>query len=363
MRAFLAFWVARPVSGSLVALEALSTVFTLLGCGSENVVEVEVEPAPAIPRWLTQPERALPQTLSEVGLYADANLAAPHPRAIAYEPMHPLWSNGSAKRRYIVLPEGTSIDTILSDDWGFPDGTLFFKTFTYPARGGGDALGQIPVETRVLWKTDDGFEYGVYLWDEDASDAHLLDASESSEVWVEIDGETFQHRVPAKLDCRKCHESQSSSILGFDELNLNSVAEGTQTQLERFAANGILSSLPTKPAVIAHEDPTTQRVLEYFEGNCVHCHNGGDFTNSAFDLRHPVAVQNLVDQETQGEAIGGIRVVPGAPDESALFLAFSRDRTAEASQAMPPVGVQRVDQAAVDLLRQWIVDLQQAEDR
>jgi len=256
MRAFLAFRCAQPVSGSFLALAALSTVLTLLGCSSGNVPQVEL--APDVPGWLTQPERALPQTLSQVGLYPDANLAAPHPWAIAYEPAHSLWSNGSAKRRYIVLPEGTSINTTLSDDWDFP--------------------------------------------------------------------------------------------------------EGIQTQLERFAANGILSLLPTEPAVIAHEDPTTQQVLEYFEGNCVHCHNGADFINSAFDLRHPMAVQNLVNQETQGEAIGGIRVVPGAPEESALFLALSRDGTAEASQAMPPVGVQRVDQAAVDLLRQWIVNLQQAED-
>lgn len=361
MRAFPALRCARLGSEVVAAVWALSSVFTLPGCGAENAADVEQ--APDVPGWLTQPERALPHTLSEVGVYPDANLNAPHPEAIAYEPRHPLWSNGSEKHRYFVLPEGTGIDTTLSDDWGFPEGTLFFKTFTYPARAGGDASqGPIPLETRVLWKTDEGFEYGVYLWDEDASDAHLLDASQSPEVSVEIDEEALQHQVPATLDCRKCHESQRSSILGFDELNLNWATDGTQTQLERFAAGGILSPLPGEPAVITHENPTTQRVLEYFEGNCVHCHNGGDFINSAFDLRHPVAVQNLINQETQGEALGGIRIVPGAPEESALFIAVSRDETAEASQAMPPVGVQRVDQAVIDLLRQWIMDLEHAED-
>ena len=138
-------WFAR----SIVTLAVLFGAFTLLSCGSENAAEVELEPE--VPGWLNQPSGALPQTLSDVGLYPDGNLNSPHPRAIAYDPLHPLWSNGSEKHRYVVLPEGTSIDTTVSNDWGFPEGTLLSPSGPCPLK----------IDVNIVWTPfhPDGFCY------------------------------------------------------------------------------------------------------------------------------------------------------------------------------------------------------------
>jgi hypothetical protein len=178
-------------------------------------------------------------------------------------------------------------------------------------------------------------------------------------VEVESGGESIEHTVPARLDCRKCHESQPVTIIGFDELRLNSKlsASDSETQLEALADSGLLSDAPSDPAIIEHEDPITEAVLGYLHGNCAHCHNGWDGPSSAFDMRYPVALENLIDQETTSELISGIRVVAGDPEESALVKAFSREGVDDA-QPMPPLGVDLRDDAALALFEAWIADLE-----
>ncbi|MEC9071348.1 MAG: hypothetical protein VX938_03175, partial [Myxococcota bacterium] len=52
-------------------------------------------------------------------------------RAIPYTPSWPLWSSGSDKERFVVLPEGSSIQNPSGEPWTFPPGTLLFKTFSF----------------------------------------------------------------------------------------------------------------------------------------------------------------------------------------------------------------------------------------
>ena len=111
-----------------------------------------------------------------------------------------------------------------------------------------------------------------------------------------------------------------------------------------------------KYAAIEHADDTTRRVLGWLHGDCVHCHNGLDGPSSSFDLRADVALQNLVGVESDDSAsAGGIRVVPGDPDTSLMFLAIAGQ--GDDVKAMPPVGVDVRDAAAVDLVRTWIEGL------
>lgn len=299
-----------------------------------------------------------PATLSEVGLYPDLDdLSLHHERATPYRPGYPLWTNGSEKQRFVVVPEAEAIDTKNREAWGFPSGTLFFKTFSYPDEEQSDGLR--PIETRMIRRTDEGFEYHVYLWEDDRSEAELLDGVSPVKVDVEAFGESFEHTVPARLDCRKCHESQPVTIIGFDELRLNSKysSSDSETQLEALFDAGLLSDGVDDPAMIEQDDETTLQVLGYLHGNCAHCHNGWDGPSSAFDMRYPVALENLIGQETTSEFVSGIRVVPGAPEESALVGVFRRDDV-EFAQPMPPVGVDRRDDAALELIEDWIGDLE-----
>ncbi|HEY6725821.1 MAG TPA: hypothetical protein VI197_17420 [Polyangiaceae bacterium] len=308
--------------------------------------------------WLDQPSE-MPPTLEETGLYADLeDLNSFDSRAVPFRPEHALWTNGSIKQRFVVVPEGAQIDTSDRQAWQYPENTLFFKTFSYVDEDAADGLR--PVETRVLKKTATGWEYHAYLWADDRSTAELLDGVYTTPVAVEYEGESFEHVVPARLDCRKCHESQPVGAIGFDELRLNTPFEagGDTTQLEALAAAGLLSDLPEDPDSIEHDDERTARVLGYLQGNCVHCHNGWSGPSSAFDMRHDVALENLINVDTNTELLTGVRVVPGSPEESALYKALTRDPDLPNTTAMPPVGVDLVDRAALDLFYEWIENLE-----
>ena len=102
----------------------------------------------------------------------------------------------------------------------FPVGTLLFKTFSAPRITDSGLTESQPIETRLLRLQEDKWQYAVYLWNEDGRDAELAELDSTHAVSVELDGERFDHIVPAKLDCRKCHESGPSAVIGLDELRL-----------------------------------------------------------------------------------------------------------------------------------------------
>src|SRR5690606_34246813 len=66
-----------------------------------------------------------------------------------------LWSDGAAKRRYVLLPEqdGKPVpaDYVSAGAFGFPVGTIIIKEF-YLERVVGDPSTLFPVETRFLVK-------------------------------------------------------------------------------------------------------------------------------------------------------------------------------------------------------------------
>jgi glucose/arabinose dehydrogenase len=306
-------------------------------------------------RLVEDPLGPLPVKLTDTGIFADDTHTKPIARAIRYEPSLPLWSNGSDKARWLLLPEGTQIDNTQRDHWEFPVGTLFFKTFSFSASGKTDR-----VETRLIRRTREGWEYHAYKWR--GSDADLLSLERALPVTNNPSNVVkYKHEIPSRFDCRSCHESNQMPVIGFDELRLSAgAADGGRTQLQELAARGVFKHpIPSDPERIALEDPRTRVVLGYLHGNCAHCHNGSENTMSTLDLTHSVALANLVGKETEGSGqASGVRVVPGVPEQSVLYLAMSGEGDDPELQDMPPVGVQVRDSAAIKLIREWITALQ-----
>lgn len=288
-------------------------VVAVIGCGDDERTREVVLPAPDAP---------VPERLSAFGLYPDApERTVVATNATSYEPRWPLWSNGSSKERVLVMPDGTSAEEIEGAD--VPPGSIYFKTFSYGDRA---------IETRLVRRTDVGWEYSVYGWNEDGSDAVLLDITSPTPVEVSADGESFEHVIPSNRQCRTCHEAAPAPVLGYNALQLGD------------------DHLPVDEASL------TGQVMGYVVGNCVHCHNGSGSETSSFDLRPDVFVESTVDVPTQGSASGiGIRVVPGEPEESVLRIALAGGMGE--IRAMPPIGVQRVDEGAVELFDAWIEEL------
>jgi len=264
----------------------------------------------------------LPETLSELGLYpAMPSRDASHPRAIAYTPRYPLWSNGSEKERFVVLPEGETID-MSAEEPVFPEGTLLFKTFAYDGAA---------IETRVLRLEGGEWIYAVYQWSGD--DATRLD------LRAPVPLEDPLHEIPSRLDCVGCHESDPNPALGFDALQLADQ----------------LDALPVEGATPRSLDEEPEAVLGYFVGNCVHCHNGVAGPNNGFDLRPEVAVSNLVGVETMASGVPrGLRVAPGDPESSVVYQALLDAD----GFAMPPSGVQVRDTDFAATLADWIRSLE-----
>src|SRR5690606_2496033 len=69
---------------------------------------------------------ALPERLSQTGLFAGPGVEHIAADALAYEPAFSLWSDGADKRRWVSLPPGARIDTSTPDAWEFPAGTRFW---------------------------------------------------------------------------------------------------------------------------------------------------------------------------------------------------------------------------------------------
>jgi hypothetical protein len=300
-----------------------------------------------------QPLGPMPQQLSEAGFFDDMQARRPIERAVLYEPSLPLWTNGADKERWLLLPLGTQVDNENGLPWQFPVGTIFGKTFTYLTDHGHQ-----PVETRIMRLTLQGWEFHAYKWV--GQDAELLSLERSISVPVIPKAEEqLWHAVPSRFECRACHESNASPIIGFDELRLNvAQPEAAVTQLSTLHERGVLRFFSSEPETLIASDPVTLAVLGYLHGNCAHCHNNSPRSMSQLSLRHTDALSQLIGMQTQGSGqLAGIRVQPGRPWQSVLYRSFVDDGTEPELKPMPPLGVQRKDREAATLIERWITGL------
>jgi mono/diheme cytochrome c family protein len=121
----------------------------------------------------------------------------------------------------------------------------------------------------------------------------------------------------------------------------------------------VFSETPTTTPVQGRTDEETA-ALSYFLGNCITCHNGGDSINSSFSLYPEDAVANTVDQPTESETGEGIRVVPGDPVQSVLYITVVEAGATGYRgpfKVMPPIGGNIIDPDASAILGAWIENL------
>lgn len=103
----------------------------------------------------------LPPLLSEMELCEDIASEALAADAVAFKSRFPLWTDGAAERRWLLLPDGLPVDIENVDEWVFPVGAWTFKEFT---RDG------VRVETRMNLKSPYGWAAAAYVWTADGRD-------------------------------------------------------------------------------------------------------------------------------------------------------------------------------------------------
>lgn len=318
---------------SLLPWTVAALSISILSCGGSSDLSAE--------RWLEDMSAPLPGRLSEVGIYQDISTRTAYDDMVSYVPSHVLYSDGLKKERHLYLRPDTTINAGGSA-WTFPIGTVLVKTFID---------GDVPVETRLIFRTEAGWDYTIYQWLSDASDAERLEEN-WAEVSVMLTG-GGPHTLPSRLDCRTCHETHEA-VAGVPVLGIGS----SQTGADLVEA-GVFSGAPDLEPVQGRTLEETA-ALGYFVGNCTSCHNGGDAINSAFSLYPDVAAVNTIGEPTESETGEGIRVVPGSPEQSVLYISVVEAPKTEYPgpfKAMPPLGVDIADERAELILRNWIESL------
>lgn len=301
-----------------------------------------------------------PARLSATGLFTDLAALTPHPALVPYDVNVPLWSDGAAKRRWIMLPDLARVKVDAEGGFTFPVGTLFVKDFHLgdPAQGGRR------LETRVLLLGANGWAGYTYVWNDEQTDAFLIDGRVTRPVagGGEQEGEHRDWTFPGRSDCMSCHTAAAGFVLGFRREQL--ARPGADDPLKALVARGLFEGTveaalaprtPPFPVWDAPDAPLVAAVRAYLDVNCAMCHQPGGPGNANIDLRAttPLDRTNLVDRRPGQHDLGlvGARLVT-AGDPARSLLHVRMGRTDE--KGMPPIAHHTPDPTALERVAAWI---------
>jgi uncharacterized repeat protein (TIGR03806 family) len=333
-----------------------------------------------------------PKKLSETGLFASTKDHKPEKGLIPYTVNAPLWSDGLLKDRFLALPGESKIDfdAIVYPQpapgappgWRFPDGTVLVKTFSLETEVGHPASRR-RLETRILHYQEipGADEYGegywrgyTYLWDDDQSDAVLLEGSLDRTYTVKDKdapgGERKQTwHFPSRAECTLCHTLPAKFVLGVNTLQFNRehdyggrVANQLRTLEHLGAFSKPLPAAPEKlPRLASYEAeslPVEERARSYLHSNCAHCHMKWGGGNAEFQLLATLPLKDTGTINTRpGQGTFDLNdpriLVPGDPERSLVLYRMKKTGLGR----MPHVGSNVVDEKAVRLVAQWIKQL------
>ncbi len=312
------------------------------------------------------PARAVPARLSETGLFSSTRDLTPAPGVEPYALNAPLWSDGAVARRHFALPAAARIGFHETASWQVPDGAALVRTLEWP-----DPRGPQRVETQVMHREQSQWQFYTYAWNAAQTDADLVPA-EGGERPVTADVPDRRWTFASRGECTVCHTAQTDFVLGLTTAQLNRDLDrsapnrATENQIVALAASGRLDGAPAAPP---HElprlvdpaldtAPLETRARAYLSANCAHCHRpDGVGGRAAFQLMVslPLAKTGLVQGRPLVPLLGpeAKLIAPGAPERSELIHRM----TMSTGGRMPLLGSRVRDEAGVELLRQWILQL------
>jgi uncharacterized repeat protein (TIGR03806 family) len=321
-----------------------------------------------------------PPLLSQLGVFTNLAALQPGPGILPYTVNSSLWSDNAAKLRWLAVPNNGTHNTAtervafsLTDEWGFPPGTVFIKHFELPVNDANQSIVR-RLETRFLVMDQNGGSYGLtYRWRADGTDADLLTNGVTANYVVTNLNSTTRTQAwqfPSRQDCLTCHNANAKYVLGLKTHQLNGDTFYPQTgvtdnQLRALGHIGLFTapydeaaipSYPKAQAVTNEAISLTTRVRSYIDANCAHCHRPGG-VRAHFDARYrtPLEEQGLIYGPLDNYVNGpDDRVaVPGNVANSLMHL---RPSLVGALQ-MPPLAKNVVDTNAMQVFADWINSL------
>lgn len=343
---------------------------------------------PAPPPAVDGPK--FPRKLSETGLFASTKDLKPAAGLIPYSVNAELWSDGAHKERYLALPGESKIEyeTMIYPQpapgsvpgWKFPDGAVMVKTFSLDLEAG-NPKSRRRMETRLLHVArypgseevgDQVWNGYTYVWNDDQTDAELLDAKGLDTKYTIKDakapgGQREQvYHFPSRAECNMCHTVTAKYALGVNTAQMNrdhDYGGVVANQLDTLNHLGIFTKpLPKKPEKLEkladyrdRKQDVDSRARSYLHANCSHCHRKWGGGNAEFQL---LATQPLAETGTvnvkPGQGTFELKdpriLVPGDPERS---LVWQRMRRRGLGQ-MPHIASNEIDSEATELIRDWI---------
>ena len=318
------------------------------------------------------------EKLSEYGFF-EGNIAQLEPTegVFPYELNSSLFSDYSHKLRFVWMPEGTTVGYSTEHVMDWPTGAVLIKNFYYQNDERDLTQGRRLIETRLLINRGGEWDAYGYTWNDEQTDAVYDIIGDIKDVsWVNAEGETMKvdYIIPNKNQCKGCHAYENKiKPIGPKARNLNkefAYDDGFKNQLDKWSAVGYLSGYDASieaPSVAVWDDmdnyTTHDRAMAYLDINCGHCHNpdGAGYTSGLTLLSSTepgIKLGIYKATVSAGAGTGGhhYSIVPGNPEESIMVYRMSSDNP---GAMMPELGRRLVHQEGVDLIAEWIADMEE----
>lgn len=313
------------------------------------------------------------EKLSDYGLFVgDLKDHIPAEDVIPYDLNTPLFSDYAHKMRFVKVPKGQAAQYSANEAFDFPVGTVLSKTFYYPEDFRKPEKKRRIIETRILYKQEDGWATFPYIWNAEQTEAYYDIAGKIEPVsWIDLNGKkrTINYVIPNKNQCKQCHELNGKIVpIGPTARSLNkdySYATGAKNQLiywrEKHKLSGLQElNLAEKNSVWNNPQSgsVSDRARSYLDVNCGHCHRpGGQASTSGLYLnkseKDSIELGILKTPVAAGRASADMlySIDPGHPEKSILIY---RLQSLDPGIMMPEMGRRTVDEEGLQLLKEWI---------
>ncbi len=323
-----------------------------------------------------------PELLSQTGAFDDLLTLSPSEGLIPYDLVESFWSDGALKKRWMAIPNDGNHDTAAEqisyddiDDWNFPIGSVLVKHFELPIDER-DPTKTKRLETRFSIKGSDGkFYFVTYKWNEEQNDAVLLRSGLDESISItKANGNQSEQTwsYPSAIECISCHNSTNGGTLGTKSRYLNkdytySKTGRTANQLVTLSHLGILNqnisdddtnNILTSKSITDATASLDEKARSYLDLNCAYCHRSGTGNRGNFDLRLNLDIlQTGILSATPYISLGipNEKIVDAGNVSTSIL--YHRMNSTEAAIKMPPIGKNKIDAKAVQLINEWINQL------
>ena len=314
-----------------------------------------------------------PTRLSETGIFTSVKAHQTDPGLIPYSVNAPLWADGAHVERFIALPGDSQIEMPAANGigWNFPNGTALIQTFALDLEVG-NPISRHRIETRLLTRQQGEWVGYAYIWNDDQTDATLVDAAGIDRIFTiqdssAPDGSREQSwHYPSREECMGCHSRAANYVLGLTTLQINKVhsyGAVSDNQLRTLNHIGVFKKpLPKPPGEYPKlanpynlKEPLEARARSYLHAACANCHvhTGGGNARIVLDFTTDLDKTYSVDFRPQHDTYGipnAMLIAPGDPERSILYQRVARQGKGQ----MPPLATSQQDLQAAQLLYDWI---------